>query len=238
MGTFVLVHGAWHGAWCWQRVARLLRAEGHEVYTPTFTGLGERSHLMSRQIDLETHIADVLSVLRWEELGDIVLCGHSYGGMVITGVADREAHRIAALVYLDAFVPNNGECTLDLLPAERREQFDRAVRERGFGWLVPPIPAAVYKVNEADQAWVDRQCTPHPLACFEQRITLTGAHETIARRLYIRGTAYTPSAFAPIAERLQRDRRWRVASLPSGHDVMVDMPQELAELLKSAQTPC
>jgi pimeloyl-ACP methyl ester carboxylesterase len=234
MSTFVLVHGAWHGGWCWRRVERLLRGEGHEVYTPTLTGLGERAHLMSRQIDLETHIADVLGVLRTEDLCDIVLCGHSYGGMVITGVADGEPERIAALVYLDAFVPENGQCTLDLLPADRREQFDRGVRERGFGWLVPAIPAAVYKVNEADQAWVDAQCTPHPLACFEQRLALTGAHETIAQRLYIRGALYTPSAFAPVAERLRRDPRWRVIDLPAGHDVMLDTPEELAALLNEA----
>jgi pimeloyl-ACP methyl ester carboxylesterase len=231
MSTFVLVHGAWHGGWCWRRVERLLRAQGHEVYAPTLTGLGERAHLMSRQIDLETHIADVLGVLHTEDLHDIVLCGHSYGGMVITGVADREPQRIAALVYLDAFVPDNGECTLDLLPPDRREQFDRDVRERGFGWLVPAIPAAVYKVNEADQAWVDAQCTPHPLACFAQRLLLTGAHETITRRLYIRGAFYTPSAFAPVAERLRRDPRWRVVDLPGGHDLMLDTPKELTALL-------
>jgi pimeloyl-ACP methyl ester carboxylesterase len=231
MSTFVLVHGAWHGGWCWRRVERLLRAQGHEVYAPTLTGLGDRAHLMSRQIDLETHIADVLGVLHTEDLHDIVLCGHSYGGIVITGVADREPQRIAALVYLDAFVPENGECTLDLLPPDRREQFDRDVRERGFGWLVPAIPAAVYKVNEADQAWVDAQCTPHPLACFAQRLLLTGAHETITRRLYIRGAFYTPSAFAPVAERLRRDPRWRVVDLPGGHDLMLDTPKELTALL-------
>ena len=234
MSTFVLVHGAWHGAWCWRRVERLLRAQGHEVFTPTLTGLGERAHLMSRQIDLETHIADVLGVLRSEDLRDIILCGHSYGGMVITGVADREPEHIAALVYLDAFVPENGECTLDLLPADRREQFDRGVRERGFGWLVPAIPAAAYKVNAADQAWVDAQCTPHPLKCFEQRLALAGAHERIARRLYIRGALYTPSAFAPVAERLRSDPRWRVVDLPGGHDLMLDTPQELAALLNAS----
>jgi pimeloyl-ACP methyl ester carboxylesterase len=231
MSTFVLVHGAWHGGWCWRRVERLLRQAGHEVYAPTLTGLGERAHLMSRQIDLETHIDDVLGVLWTEDLRDIVLCGHSYGGMAITAVADREPQRIAALVYLDAFVPKSGECTLDLLPPDRREQFDRDVRERGFGWLVPAIPAAVYKVNEADQAWVDAQCTPHPLACFAQRLLLTGAHETITRRLYIRGAFYTPSAFAPVAERLRRDPRWRVVDLPGGHDLMLDTPKELTALL-------
>jgi pimeloyl-ACP methyl ester carboxylesterase len=237
MSTFVLVHGAWHGGWCWQRVARLLRTQGHEVYTPTLTGLGERAHLLGRHINLDTHIDDVLGVLRWEELRDVVLCGHSYGGMVITGVADRAAERIAALVYLDAFVPDDGVSAADLLLPGRREQFHRNLEERGYGWLIPPVPAAVFGLNEADQPWVDRQCTPHPAACIEQRIVLTGAHETIARRLYIHAAAYAPSAFGPIAERLRRDPRWRVASLPAGHEVMLDMPQELAELLSGAAVP-
>jgi len=237
MSNFVLVHGAWHGGWCWRRVAQRLRREGHEVWTPTLTGHGERAHLLSRQIDLGTHIEDVLGVLRVEDLGDVVLCGHSYGGMVITAVADRERHRIAALVYLDAFVPRDGDCVLDLLPVERRAQFETGVRERGFGWLVPPVPAAVYKVNEADRAWVDAQATPHPLACFEQKLALTGAHETIARRLYIRGAHYTPSPFAPVAERLRHDPRWRVVDLPAGHDAMLDTPEEVAGLLREAVGP-
>ena len=233
MATFVLVHGGWAGSVVWQELAPRLRKAGHEVYAPTLTGIGARKHLLSREIDLDTHIQDVIGVVEDEDLSDIVLVGNSYGGMVITGVADREPERITALVYLDAFVPKSGDCTLDLLPADRREQFDKGVRERGFGWLVPAIPAAVYKVNEADQAWVDAQCTPHPLACFEQKLDLTGAHEKITRRLYIRGARYAPSAFAPVAERLRRDPAWRVVDLPGGHDLMLDTPQELADLLIS-----
>ena len=138
MTTFVLVHGAWHGGWCWSRVARRLRAAGHEVHTPTLTGLGDRSHLMSRSVNLQTHVQDVANLLHWEELNDIVLCGHSYGGMVITGVANRLAKRIKSLVYLDAFVPENGQAVLDFMPADRVEQFYESVREKGAGWLIPP----------------------------------------------------------------------------------------------------
>jgi len=112
MATFVLVHGAWHGGWCWKRVAALLRQAGHEVFAPTLTGLGERAHLMSNAIDLHTHIRDILGVLQWEELADVVLCGHSYGGMVISGVADRVPEKLRSLVYLDAFVPDNGTCMI------------------------------------------------------------------------------------------------------------------------------
>src|SRR5271167_937589 len=109
MSTFVLVHGAWHGGWCYKRVAQLLREAGHEIYTPTLTGVGERVHLMTPAVTLDTHIQDILNVIRFEELADVVLCGHSYGGMVITGVADKVPDKIRSLVYLDAFVPNDGE---------------------------------------------------------------------------------------------------------------------------------
>ena len=234
MSTFVLVHGAWHGGWCWKRLAALLRAAGHEVHTPTLTGLGERAHLMSRAVDLQTHIEDVLNLLRCEELSDVVLCGHSYGGMVITGVADHAADRIRALIYLDAFVPTSGQCLLDFMPRERVTQFRQGAREKGSGWLIPPISAAFFKVNAADRAWVDRQCVPHPLACFEQKLALTGAHAKIPMRGYIQAAGYTPSAFGPIAERLKQDKAWQVTSLPCGHDVMIDMPGELAELLIKA----
>ena len=120
MTTFVLVHGAWHGGWCYKRVARLLRQAGHDVYTPTLTGLGERAHLMNRAIALDTHVQDIVGVIRCEELSDVVLCGHSYGGMVITGVAEQMAAKIRSLVYLDAFVPENGKCLFDYLPASNR----------------------------------------------------------------------------------------------------------------------
>ena len=128
MTTFVLVHGAWHGGWCYKRVARLLRQAGHEVYTPTLTGLGERAHLINRAIDLDTHVQDIVGVICCEELSDVVLCGHSYGGMVITGVAEQIAAKIRSLVYLDAFVPENGKSLMDYLPAQQSGQMRDDVR--------------------------------------------------------------------------------------------------------------
>src|SRR5437762_6823714 len=149
MTSFVLTHGAWHGSWCWKRVRRLLQAQGHDVFTPTLTGVGERSHLLSRDVNLETHIDDVTNVIRWEELSDVVLCGHSYGGAVISGVADRVPNRIGALVYLDAFVLENGQSLHDTLPpAQRTLQIELAGRH-GDGWKVPPIPGEVFNVNAA-----------------------------------------------------------------------------------------
>ena len=173
MATFVLVHGAWHGGWCWSRVAARLRAGGHTVWTPTLTGVGERVHLAHAGIDLETHIADVLSVIGAEELDGIVLCGHSYGGMVITGVADRATERVRSLVYLDAFVPEDGQSLLSLQPAERQARM-RASAAKGDGWRIAPITAAHFNVREAaDRDWVDRRCVAQPLQTFAQPLRST-----------------------------------------------------------------
>ena len=164
MTTFVLVHGAWHGGWCYKRVARLLRQAGHEVYTPTLTGLGERAHLMNRGIDLDTHVQDIVGVIRCEELSDVVLCGHSYGGMVITGVAEQIAAKIRSLVYLDAFVPENGKSLLDYASAERSRQMRDDATQNGEGYKITPPPAAAFAVNAEDAAWVDAMCVKQPLA--------------------------------------------------------------------------
>jgi pimeloyl-ACP methyl ester carboxylesterase len=234
MSTFVLVHGAWHGNWCWQRVRRLLQTQGHDVFTPTLTGVGERSHLLSRDVNLDTHINDVVNLIRWEELSDVILCGHSYGGCVITGVADRIPDRIRALVYLDAFVPKNGECLLDHLPAAQRTGMIEATKAAGDGWKAPPIPAEVFKVNASDAAWVNRQCTPQPLAAFEQRIALTGAGDSIENVTYIRAGEFRDgSPFGPFYERAQA-QGWKTLSLACGHDVMIDLPEELAAALMAA----
>jgi pimeloyl-ACP methyl ester carboxylesterase len=241
MATFVLVHGAWHGGWCYRGVAARLRAAGHEVYTPTLTGLGERAHLMNRTIDLDTHVNDVIGVIRWEELGDAVLCGHSYGGMVITGVADKVPEKIRSLVYLDAFVPADGQSAMDLVSPETRSAFREDAKHNGEGYLLAPIPAAAFNVNPKDAAWVDRMCVKHPLACFERKIALGGGSGKIGRRTYILAEGWTLSPelggvtpFVEVAERLKQDKAWRVVSVPCGHDVMVDMPGELAELLVAA----
>jgi len=232
MTTFVLVHGAWHGGWCWRRVADRLTLAGHRVLTPTLTGLGERSHLLTPQVDLETHVRDIVGVLRWEDLDEVVLCGHSYGGMVVTGAADREAERVRSLVYLDALLPDDGQTVFDLLLPEGRERFRRTAREQGDGWTIPPVPAERFGVADAlDRAWVDRLCTPHPMACFEQPLRLTGAHRAVARRVYVLAAAYDPSPFQAVAARLRADPAWRVHALPTGHDAMVTAPAALAEIL-------
>ena len=218
--TFVLVHGAWHGGWCWRRVNDRLTTRGHRVYAPTLTGLADRSHLLSPSVNLSTHITDIVNLIRWEEMNDAVLCGHSYGGMVVTGVADRMPERVAALVYLDAFVPESGQSWADLRP-----------RATPPGLTMPPTSAEVFRVNEHDRQWVDRMCTPQPVACATEKLTLTGACHTVPRKLYIRAAGYPSSAFDRAYERAKSDETWIAKELPCGHDAMIDMPDALAEIL-------
>ncbi len=229
--TFVLVHGAWHGAWCWRRVAGLLTAKGHRVFTPTLTGVGERSHLLGPTIDLDTQILDVVNEMKWHDLKNVVLVGHSYGGMVVSGVAEKLESSISSFVMLDAFFPEDGQALIDLQPAQIREAHRDA--ERKGALALPPLSAAMFNVNEDDRAWVDAQCTPHPLRCFTQKLALTGARDRIARRTYIRATGFP---FLPFDQGLDAAfaKGWDLYEVPCGHDVMLDMPERLADILESA----
>jgi pimeloyl-ACP methyl ester carboxylesterase len=230
--TFVLVHGAWHGGWCYARVADILRARGARVFTPTLTGLGERVHAADAAITLTTHVTDIVNVLRYEDLREVVLCGHSYGGLVISGVVEAVPERVAALVYLDAFVPENGESLLDLVPeTQRARQLEAAAANGGF---VPPIPAANFGVNERDRAYVDAQCVPQPLETFRERLALTGARERVAHKTYLRAGTYRSHPFDAARERFTGAPGWFVEAIPSGHDVMLDAPGELSAALMAA----
>jgi pimeloyl-ACP methyl ester carboxylesterase len=229
--TYVLVHGGWQGGWSYRRVARLLRKAGHEVYTPTLTGLGERSHLAHTRINLDTHIADVANTILWEDLSDIILVGHSYGGMVITGVADQVPERIKALVYLDALVPHNGATLFTLRP----EYIDDFVRQgaAGGGFLVAPrIASAFDTALPEDWAWMDSKTTPHPLACFVQSIHLTGRYSEVPRRIYVYAEGgicdgmYDAFRHNPAAK--------VIAVKQSGHSIMIDQPAMVAEILSDA----
>jgi pimeloyl-ACP methyl ester carboxylesterase len=171
----------------------MLTQAGHDVFTPTLTGVGERSHLLKLDINLDTHILDVVNEIRWQELNNVVLVGHSYAGMVVTGVAEKMEKSIASIVMLDAFFPETGEALVDLQPPQVRDSFLAA--ERNGALAMPPRPAAMFKVNEKDRAWVDVQCTPHPLKCFLQRLTLTRARERIGKKTYIRATGYVSDSF-------------------------------------------
>ncbi len=231
MATYVLIHGAWYGGWCWQRVTRLLRDAGHEVVTPALTGLGERAHLLNLDIDLSTRIADVFGVPWYEDLTDVVLVGHSYGGMVVTGVAAAAPERLAHLVYLDAFVPRAGQALVDLLPPERWARFLEQSAAGGEGWTIPPVPVEVFGVtDEADRAWAVPRIVPHPLKTFTQAAPAAREGADAPPRTYILCAGYAGS-FAPFAERARTEPGWRYRELASGHNAMITAPRELANLL-------
>jgi len=227
--TFVLVHGAWHGAWCWRRVADLLEAQGHKVFVPTLTGLGDKSHLLGPQVNLTTHITDVVNMIKWEDLKDIVLVGHSYGGYIITGVAEQLGPSIASIVFLDAFVPENGE---SLAAGASKPVTDALAAAKGKGEItLKPVPASVFRVNEADRAWVDAKCTPQPIATMEETIKVTGARDKIAKKAYIRAKGYPSIPFDAMQTKYKANTTWRSYEMTAGHDAMVDQPKELTNIL-------
>jgi pimeloyl-ACP methyl ester carboxylesterase len=227
-GTYVLVHGAWHGGWCWKRVRRELEAGGGEVYTPTLTGLGERAHLASREVGLRTHVADVLAVLETEDLSDVVLCGHSYAGMVVTAVADRAARRIARLVYLDAVVPCDGQCLYDRAPPQVKERFEEQAKTCGDGWLVPPAGAKFLGLErEEDLHWVMPRLSPHPVRTFREAVRLGANPPPVARR-YINCIGDKPPG-QPRSAQAESIADYR--ELRTGHDAMVTAADEVAALL-------
>lgn len=228
--TFVLVHGAWRGGWCWRRVADRLESRGHKVFTPTLTGLGDRSHLLDARVNLTTHINDIANLIKWERLNDIVLVGHSYGGFVVSGVAEKAGDRIASIVHADAFVPEDGESCADLVP--RVSESIAKLSSKGE-IAMPAAPASFYGVNEKDRAWVDEMCTPQPSAAFLEKITLSGARDRIARKTFIRGKGFVTPVFDTAQARAQA-KSWRMHELPSGHDVMIDMPDQITEILLEA----
>jgi len=229
IGTYVLVHGAWHGGWCWAKVARLLRDAAQEVYTPTLTGLGERAHLARPEVDLETHIQDVVAVLESEELRGVTLVGHSYAGMVITGVAARVSGRIAHLVYLDAFLPETGKCALDYL-GERGHMLRESVANHGEGWKIPPLPPERFGVSsQRDTEWLNKHLTPQPFKTFEQPLPAAGGDKL--KRTYVYCSKPATGTFDQFAERLRDDRKWTFHDVKTGHDAMVTAPGEIAKIL-------
>ena len=228
--TFVLVHGAWHGGWCWRRVADLLEKKGHKVYAPTLTGLCDRSHLLDAKTNLSTHITDIANLIAWENLKDIVLVGHSYGGFVISGVAEKAQPAISSIVYLDAFLPDNGEALIDVVSGSKlHDAIQSAIQKDDLTMAAPK--AALFQVNEKDRAWVDEKCTPHPTATLSEKIALTGARDRIARRAYIRAKGFESPGFDRAQAKAQAASGFRVYDMPCGHDAMVDMPDRLTDIL-------
>jgi pimeloyl-ACP methyl ester carboxylesterase len=239
MATFVLVHPAWLGGWCWRKLVPLLRAHGHEVHTPTLTGLGERAHLAHPGIDLQVHIEDVVNMLSCEDLHGVVLLGNSSGGMVITGVAEQAPARIGQLVYLDAFVPEDGQCLLDLVPPDRRAAMEAQVETEGGGWLLPRFAAAPWDqfvahawqvTDRADLAWMLARLRPTPFGQFTAAVR--GGNPAAARlpRTYIR-TGWPHPGFDRYAQAAGQTTGWRLRRLDGSHLPYITSPGELATVL-------
>jgi pimeloyl-ACP methyl ester carboxylesterase len=231
----VLVHGAWHGGWCWRRVADRLQQAGHRVFAPTLTGVGERRHLLSATVDLETHIQDLLGLLEAEELEDVVLVGHSYAGLVISGVAARVPKRLRRLVYLDALLVEDGQSWAEAFPpgvAEARRK--SATTTNGVKTIPPPDPVIYGFADAADTEWVRRRMTPHPYAPFEQKARWGGPLGSGVPRLYIDCTRPRLDALATMKDRYRGRPDWPFVEVKTGHDAMVSDPGELTRLLLEA----
>lgn len=227
--TILVAHGAWSAGWVWKKMHARLSAAGLRLVTPTYTGLGERAHLATPAIDLHTHVQDLLNVVTYEDLDGFVLLGHSYGGMVATQVADRIPEKIAKLVYLDAFVPRDGESLLDLLTPEAAQAFRERVKA-GDGWRAPPNPTPA-DTSAEDAAWIEARRLPQPAQTFETRVRLSRGDTTIPRT-YIRCLrTYGSDVFAPFEARAQREG-WPTHRMDASHSPHVTAPDALATLLR------
>ena len=228
MATFVVAHGAWSAGWAWKKMHPLMRAVGHMLYTPTCTGLGERGHLASPSVDLDLHIRDIVAVLTTEDLANVILIGHSYGGMVATGVADRARAHIAKLVYLDAFVPQDGQCLIDLLPAGARgNMLDRA--KTGEGWKIAPNPMPS-DTSPEDQAWAMPRRLPQPIRTFTSPLRLTRGAPP---RTFIYCKRVGPGdVFRSFAERARNQDGWAYFEMDASHNPHITAPEALMAILQ------
>lgn len=245
VATYVLVHGAWQGGWCWQRVVPLLRNRGHDVFTPTLTGLGERAHLLRSDIDVDTQVRDILGVLDYEDLREVVLVGHSYGGMVVEEVAQRAAGRLAQLVHLDSWFPLEDHHSMAELERALMPDFwsslEELIRTESGGWRlpVPPGDNPMGLPDEADARWVTAKLTPHPARTLDQRLPPSEADAASLPRSYILCPYLgEPATLAAFAEHARSDG-WPYREVPVGHEAMVTAPGDLVDdlLALSERTP-
>ena len=228
--TFVLIHGAWHGGWCWRRVADLLEAKGHKVFAPSFTGNADRSHLLSKAITLDTHVADIVNLFKWEDIIDACLVAHSYGGWPSSEALEQIHDRVSSIVWLDAFKPENGQKGTDFASEFSRKAMEEAIAKGTPGRAAPP-PSA-FGVNEKDQEWVKSKLTDQPNGVATQPIKLTSKREAIAKKTYIRAPNYPQAAFDKALAECKTDKTWQTfETTTAGHDVMIDAPEWLVEIL-------
>jgi pimeloyl-ACP methyl ester carboxylesterase len=230
MANIVLAHGAWSAAWAWKKMRPLLRAAGHEFYSPTYTGLGQRAHLARPEVDLSTHVQDVLNVLEFEDLQDVVLLGHSYGGMVATGVADKARNRIDSVVYIDAFAPKDGQSLFDLTGPKAEGNMRAGAAKDGEGWKLPinPMPP---DTSPEDSAWASPRRQPQPIKTFEEKIKLE-SKEPPPPRHYIYAKKNGPGdVFRQFAERAKSETGWQYYEIDASHNPHITCPDVLMSLL-------
>ncbi len=229
--TFVLLHGAWHGAWCWRRVSDQLRERGHRVYLPTLTGLGERSHLLSANITLNTHADDLINTLLWEDLSDVILVGHSFGGIAVSAAADIVPERIRSLIYLDSLLIQNGESPFSVVPAEVAAARRKLAQESPDGLTIPVPPPEAFGVSDpADAQWLRDKCTPHPVSTYESSLSL---RHPLGNGLPVTYIAVQPE-YGPlqsVREWVKQQSDWEYISIDAGHDAMVTSPDTVTALL-------
>lgn len=233
--TYVLVHGAWHGGWCWRHVSDLLTAAGQRVFTPTQTGLGQSKHLLSSKLTLDTFITDIGNLIEAEELADIILVGHSFGGAVISGVADRMSERIRHLVFLDSLIIEGGQSPFSVLAPDVVAARRKLVNEQGRGIAIPPPPVTAFGIpeNHACAAWVRRHLTPHPVGTYESPLKLEHPIGNGRPCTYIHCTSPSYAALEGARERGRRQQGWNWLETATGHDAMVTAPAELSRMLIS-----
>lgn len=229
--VYVLVHGAWHGGWCWRQVTQILAGKGNVVYTPTNTGLGERQHLLSNNITLNTFVDDISNLLYFEDLHNVVLVGHSFGGLAISGVADRCPERIQQLVYLDAFILQNGQSTMGTLPDGVANKLRQQSNDFDGGLSLPIPSPKSFGVTQPDQVQLlEQYCTPQPLSVYESTLQL---QHSIGNGLPVTYVAADPGYAPTAASRVfaQQQTKWKYITVNAGHNLPVCHPDLVAELL-------
>lgn len=230
--TFVLIHGGFHGGWCWKPLAQRLRESGHEVHTPTLTGMGERSHLLASKPDMKVWTEDLLQLFQYEDIKDAIVVGHSFGGSLVSILADRLPGRIRHIVYLDAQLLRSGESPLDLAPPGRIERYEAISTETPYGKLIPPADPAIFGIVDPAMAdWVKERLSPHPLQTFHDRIHLGSPLGNGKPATYIACTDPLWDGTASSREIARDMPGWNWVEMATAHDAMLLMPDELSDIL-------
>jgi pimeloyl-ACP methyl ester carboxylesterase len=235
--TIVLVHGSCHGGWCWKKLVPFLKRDNNEIYTPTLTGLGERSHLLYQKINLSTHVKDVVQVFEFQDLDDVVLIGHSYGGMVIGGVADVIPHRIKSLIFLDAYIPQDGKSAFDLVPGLKDTYEQRSLKEKDKEWLVASYTPQEFGVTDSnDISWMKSRLCPMPFHTHDEPSIIKNIKFKGIPKTFITFTDFGESMFKRYVEEKTVEEEalasdWNYHELKRGHDAIITAPDELSQLL-------